>query len=250
MTIREAILSNTRDTDKNNHWDKFIVENLLKNYKEDVETLKEDFVEVYSVLFGEENKVLFEEMYECREVLCEALNEDVMPTSAGGVPSAKELLRRITDTSADAEKLARSKSLIGMLGKIGSGIGTGAATAATAVATTAGKAGESAKTMLGTVGPAVAKFFGKVKNLLALGFNWVKDMVTKGASWVVANPIARIAVPLVALAGSTALAIKIINKVRNRKNKSPLTPEEESKIVQLAGRDKDKIIKIRKALRK
>ena len=74
----------------------------------------------------------------------------------------------------------------------------------------------------------------KLSQFVTSGVSWAKNIVTKGLSWINGNPIARIAVPVVALAGSVIGGIALLNKLRKKAKKEKLSKEEEEQIADIA----------------
>lgn len=225
MTIKEEILRHSFPHGSEEVWEKFIERNLIKNFPKDIKILGEDYVEVYSTIFGEQN--LFEELYENRDAILEILNEDVAPSKAGTGASIGEILRRIKTSTEEAKGLAASQSLSGRLETAKKNLGAGITTA----------------------GVAAGGFFSRIAALLTRGFSWVKDLVTQGVSWIASNPIAKIAAPIIAITGSVALAAKLINKIRNKKKMRELSASEKETLEKLAEKDRAKIEEYKRAMK-
>ena len=111
--------------------------------------------------------------------------------------------------------------------------------------------------VLGFLRGAWQKFKGIVspvlKNIgafLSAKFPWAKDLVTKGAAWFATNPIARVLVPAVLVAGSLVAAKKLINRIRKKRNMKKMSAAEEAEATNLYNKSKGKIASIRQRVGK
>lgn len=218
MTLREEILRSGLDYKGHTFWEDYAKINILKNFKKDYEILGEDYVEIYSALFGEDSTSLFENIYDNREMLLEDSAQRILdalnkPGSTWG------LTNRMKNTTLDAsiQSSLQNQGISGGLAQIGAGA-TG--------------------------------FLGKIGALLSQGFTWVKGLLTQGIAWIASNPIAKIAAPLIALAGSAVMAIKLINKVRAKKKMKPLSSSEQAALQRISEKDREKIEEYKKAMKK
>lgn len=83
-----------------------------------------------------------------------------------------------------------------------------------------------------------APIVSKIGTFLSSGFTWAKELATKGIAFITSNPIAKIAVPAVAIAGGLAGGIALINKLR-KKRKKPKMSKAEIKQMRLMLQKKD-----------
>lgn len=84
----------------------------------------------------------------------------------------------------------------------------------------------------------------KLSKFVGAGVTWAKNIATKGLAWLQNNPIARVAVPVVALAGGIVGGIALLNKLRKRAGKEKLTKQEEDQIADIAKEKENELKKL------
>jgi len=177
-------------------WENYIYSNISKAFNEDMKAFgAEEAKDFYVEFYGEETSPIFEYMVENQEMVesvCQAngllfegqLNEANLLSNvsrlggAGGAAAAPEKLSSLKKLAGGAPSLV--KSLWSKFKEFGKGI-------------------------IDKIGPFVAK-----------GFVWAKELAKKGFTFFTMNPIMKIAVPAVAIAGTVSAAIILINKARKK----------------------------------
>jgi len=71
-----------------------------------------------------------------------------------------------------------------------------------------------------------APIINKIKTWAGPAISWIKGILSQGIKFVTTNPIAKIAVPAVVMAGSIVGAIVLINKLRKKANMKKLNKQE------------------------
>jgi len=84
---------------------------------------------------------------------------------------------------------------------------------------------------------------GRMKGFLGQGLGWAKELMSKGIGFFTELPIAQIAIPALALAGSAAGAIKLINSIRKKAKENPLSKEEKEKFKEAIKNNKEEALK-------
>lgn len=227
VSLYESILRRTYDYEGHMFWENFILSNLVRTFSKDLEEYGEEAAtKMYASIYGKETKPLFEYMLENEEELFEA--------------------SKIAKTGLLFERVGK-KNVDKYLTEIEVG-GLGAA------AFSGFKGGPG---VLGFLRGAWQKFKGIVspvlKNIgafLSAKFPWAKDLVTKGAAWFATNPIARVLVPAVLVAGSLVAAKKLINRIRKKRNMKKMSAAEEAEATNLYNKSKGKIASIRQRVGK
>lgn len=82
---------------------------------------------------------------------------------------------------------------------------------------------------------------GRIQKFLGQGVGWGKELITKGAAFFTGGSIAQIAVPAIAIAGSVVGGIKLINKIRKKAKKNPLSKEEKEKFKEAVKNNEEEI---------
>lgn len=82
---------------------------------------------------------------------------------------------------------------------------------------------------------------GKLQRFLGKGVDWAKELVSKGTAFFTELPIAQIAVPAIAITGGVIAAVKLINKIRRKAGKNPLSKEEKEKFKETLKANKEEV---------
>jgi hypothetical protein len=238
MNIRERTLRESFGYNGYNFWENYILSELTRTFSKDAKKYGlSEALEMYSLLYGKESEPIFEEMSSSLKLLNEVsnyngllyegylLNETLeLSVGNGGSMSSRKLAGIDSYYSKGSTGFNPSKIASGMVGFL-KGIW------------------DKAKSFGGLL-------FTKIKPAIASGVSWVKNLLQKGADFVSSSPIAQVALPILALTGSIAVAKKIINGIRKRAKKKTLSPEEEKKLQQIAKNKEDKINLMRKQIDK
>lgn len=224
-------------------WENYTGTSVLRMFNKDVKEIgAKEAKEIYIETFGEETAPIFEYMAGNEELLEEAANvKGIFLFEVNG-------RRNVNGYLAEAPMAFTAGigggSSVGKMAKVMSG-----GSAKKGLATVADKAGKAGG-LMGWLTGLWDKFkaFGKpiVKKLgafVASGAKWAKEIAQKGMTFLHTNPIARVAVPAVALAGTVAGGIALINKLRKKAGKNKLSKEEENKMRATAGRKEDQLRK-------
>jgi len=216
MTVYEEILEESLNYKGNMFWENYILSNLVKTFGNDYAEIGESAIEMYSYIYGDEIKPLLEEMIANEDYLYEAANihTNLLFESIGELNILNEMNFGVTSYLKGAESTIAGKAS-GVLGFL--------------------KGLWSKLKDLGT------KVFARITPFIKKGFGWAKNIVQKGVSWIASNPIARVAVPAVLIGGSLIGAIKLINKIRRKKNIKKISPDEEEKLRSVVDKNKNKI---------
>lgn len=83
---------------------------------------------------------------------------------------------------------------------------------------------------------------GKIQKFLGQGVGWAKELMTKGTAFFTELPIVEIAIPAIAITGTIIGGVKLINKIRKKANKAPLSKEEKEKFKEIV-RSKEEEVK-------
>lgn len=84
---------------------------------------------------------------------------------------------------------------------------------------------------------------GKLQNFLGKGVAWAKELVSKGTDFFTELPIAQIAIPAIAISGGIAAGAKLINNIRKKAGKNPLSKEEKEKFKELVKQKENEVEK-------
>lgn len=86
-------------------------------------------------------------------------------------------------------------------------------------------------------------YIGKIQKFLGQGVSWAKELMSKGISFFTDLPITQIAVPAIAIAGGITAGVKLINKIRKKAGKNPLSKEEKENFKEALKAKKDEVAK-------
>jgi len=241
-------------------WENYILSGIVKSFPEYVieygeEEAKEMFIEIY----GEKTRPLFDYMIENESLLFEAAivsGKGLLFEEVG----ARNMEKYLTEIDSGILKHFGTRGPVGMgfstmlkkarsmtKAKLPSVRGlAGSSTPLKALTEPRGK-------ILGFLGGLWNKLkslgkgvFDKVAPFVKSGFSWAKNLVKQGVSFIANNPIARIAVPAVLLAGGAVAAVKLINKLRKKSNKKPMNKKEIEALNSITEKNKAKIETYRK----
>lgn len=219
----------------NNFWENYILSNTIRNFSSYIKEYGSDgAIELFSEVFGEGTKPLFEIMISDKENLFEAAKvsgillfenageqnienylfevETGFIQTAGGAFNPMNINRQ--RIAADAAMTIKTKAL-----GIGSFLGR-------------------LWTKIKDLGKEA---FSKILPYLKSGFTWAKEIARKGITWIASSPIARVAIPAVLIGGGILAAKKLINKTRKKTKKKEMTPEEEDALESIVEKNKAKI---------
>jgi hypothetical protein len=90
----------------------------------------------------------------------------------------------------------------------------------------------------------------KLKGIASAGIAWLQPLLRNGLSFIATNPIAKVALPALAIAGGVGASIALINKLRKKAGEKKISKEEEKEIKAIAGKNKEKLKSARKKLKK
>ena len=199
-------------------WENFTGSFLVKMFNEDVKRVgPKKAKNLYTFAFGKESEPLFEEMASEPELLNEAANikADLLFENQGNINEA------ITKGPASGG------------GVIPAGVGAGS------------KGG--ILSFLSGIWSKIKEFGGgaveKLSAAAASGLSWARELASKGMGALAEMGIPSAVVPAVAIAGSAAGAIALINKARKKKKKKELSQQEKEKIRELAKQKESQINK-------
>ncbi len=224
MNIKGRMLAESYEYYGANFWENYIGSDLVRGFNKDTQLYGSDVTaEMYIDVFGEETAPIFKYMADNEELLSEAaLVKGMFLFESYGLQNVNNYLLEVSVLTA--------------------GVGG----AASKIAGAAKKGG-----LVGFLGGLWEKLraFGKplVKKLglfASKGISWAKNIATQGLNWIHTNPIARIAVPVVALAGTVAGGIVLLNKLRKKAGKKRLSKVEEQQITSTVGRKSKELEKL------
>jgi len=235
VNLYEEVLKDSHHYRGDMFWENYILSNLVRAFPEHiVEYGNENAIEMFVDVFGEKARPLFEYMVDAKEVLFET----ALVVGSGllfegvGERNVEQYLRESDGILQSGGKSINFSPMLSKLRK------TGAETATGVFGFLKGL-WEKLK-VLG------AGIFNKVKPFLISGFTWAKEIVKKGVAWIGTSPIARVAIPVVLIAGSLIGAKKLINKIRQKTGKKRITPEEEGTLKNIIGKNKGKIERLKR----
>ncbi len=200
--LKEDMLRSVYNYEGEYFWENYIWSNIVRTFPKDMaEYGKENTMEMYMAIYGKETRPIFEYMLDNEEMLLE-------------VAEVKGLLFE--------ERYLTEIEVVDTLGKV-----VGAPT----------KVG-FLKGLWNTIKGLAPGFFGNIQKFVAAGFSWAKNLVKSGISFIATNPILKVAVPAVLIAGGVAAGIKLINKLRNKAKKKRMTPEEEQALKNIVDKNR------------
>jgi len=191
VKFRGAMLAESYGYHGNNFWENFAGSEILRGFNEDVKLHGPlEAVNLYCSIFGEESCQVFNYMAKNKDLLNEASHiRGIFLFETDGLQNVNTYL-----IEANGAGVGVAKFLGGLWDK------------------------------LKAFGGPIVK---KISTFVSAGAKWAKEIATKGMTWIHTNPIARIAVPVVALAGTIAGGVVLLNKLRKRAGKPKLTEREE-----------------------
>lgn len=223
-------------------WENYILSNLVRTFPEFMlEHGEKDAVEIYTELFGEKARPLFEYMIEREDALIET-----------ALYVGKGLLFEEVGERNVKQYIAEAEGAFGALSPRGANFANLLKKSRQNVGEKIAKTASGSK-ILGFLGGLWGKLkdlgrgvFEKVLPFLKSGFSWAKDLVTKGVSWIATNPIARIAFPAILMAGGIVGAVKLINKIRKKHGKKEMDEKEVETLKSVEQKNRQAIEKYRK----
>jgi hypothetical protein len=235
IAYRDKILMESAEYKGTMYWENYMLTNLVRTVSKDLEAYTaEAVVDMYSLLWGEDAKPLFEDMVENEEALHEAaqikgtlLFEDV------GNKNIEAYLNEISIIRTAAGKVGKLVPAGVKMGAIGDKIGK------------SGPIGTFIKALWKKLKFLGGGVLGKVGAFLKGGFSWAKDLVQQGAAWVAKTPILNVAVPMLMVMGTAKAAKGLINKLRRKSGGKKMSPEEVQQFDEIAAKNEDKVKKTR-----
>ena len=222
-----------------NFWENYAGTMLVRAFNEDAKSLGyKEAANVYVQAFGEETLPIFQYMFDNQELVEEACNIKgnflfevnglqalntylyevspvVLTAGPGGISrAASEGVKKAMSGGVKMAKTGKKSGLAGFLGGLWD------------------KIKEWGAPIVKKLGAAVTA-----------GAKWAKDIATQGLNWLHTNPIARVAVPAVAIAGTIGGGIALINRLRKKAGKEKLSKKEQEQIRQTAERKEDELKK-------
>lgn len=219
-------------------WENYILSNLVRTFPEYIiEYGDKSAMEMFMLVYGEETKPLFEYMVESENLLFEAslvAGNGLLFEEIG----QKNMERYLTEVDEGIVKYVGKRvptgiNFSGMLRKSRSGLRALTEPKSRILGFLSGLWNK-----LKDLGRSV---FGRVVPFLKARFRWAKELVTKGVGWIATNPIAKVAIPAVLIAGGVLGAVKLINRLRKRAGKKELSNEEHSALEDIADKNKARI---------
>lgn len=252
MKVAGAILAESLEYQGTDFWTNYIGSNIVRVFNEDVKKYgAKNARDMYCYAFGgKEVAPLFNYMIENTEMLNEAAEvEGTFLFETMGLRNVKNYLTEAPSVldagGAGRRAAARAFEYTPVSELVGKG---GKAMAAASGASKAAKGAAGSAGLMGWLGGLWDKLkaFGKplVKKLggfISQGAKWAKEIAQKGMEFLHTNPIARVAVPAVALAGTIGGGIALINKIRKRAGKGKLSKSEEKKLRAVAEKNEGKL---------
>ena len=234
MNLRGFILAESYGYEGVHFWENYIMSDLLRAFNEDVNFFgKKEAFDIYVNVFGESTAPVFEYMVNHEDELNEAAKikgqflfetvgydnlhrylTEAIPASAGFGGAGRAL--RVSNAAAQTAKGGALASGLSKIGGFLSGLW--------------GKIKNFGKPIVDKLG-----------SLVSGGVGWAKKIAQQGMNWLYTNPVAKVAVPAIALAGTIGGGVALINKLRKRAGKDKLSKEEEQKFKELAQENKDKL---------
>jgi len=246
MDIREEVLMESLGYKGDNFWENYFLSNLVRTVSKDLkESGPEYTISIYEDLYGSGMREILEFMVEEEESLHEVakvqgtllfesignenLHKYLNEMSAATYTRINNKLKTIKPKIPSREAVAAAKNVLDP-----GDLSIKAGAKAINIAKPGFLSGLWAKFRGTGIGKSILPFLKK-------NFGWAKDLVTKGVGWLAQYPLAQSAVYLLLLTGSVKIVKKIINKMRKKKKMKPLSPEEETKIVDIAREKKSSI---------
>ncbi len=219
-TYKEKILKESYGYKGHYFWENYMLSNLVRTVSKDLKAYGDPNVvlDMYTSLYGDETKPLFETMIENEEALHEAAKiKGTLLFEGVGEKNIEKYLNEVHILPIGAGSLgigALLKTLWSKLKFLGGG-------------------------MLANVG-----------SFLKSGFGWAAELIKNGAAWVAKTPIINVAVPMLLVTGGLKAAKALVNKLRRKAGKKPMTPEENKQFEEIANKNKNKIEKTREKVLK
>jgi hypothetical protein len=231
IAYKDKILMESAEYKGHMYWENYILTNIVRTMAEELNSYTDKaLVEMYSLLYGEEAKPLFEEVVSDEKALQEAAQiKGTLLFEEVGERNYQLYLNEIslgTGNVVNAGLKMGKEVSVGMLG---------------------GKFLKALWTKLKFLGGGV---LGNVGAFLKNGFGWARELVKNGAAWVSKTPIVNVAVPMLMVMGSVKLAKGLVNKLRKKSGGKKMTPQEESQFDEIAEKNKGKVAKARKKVLK
>lgn len=205
LSLRGKILAEGMDYHGTDFWKNYVMTSVMKGFAKDLKVLGEDAKYLYMEVFGVETAPIFEYMEEHRD----SLNEVVQYKNT---PLLFEL------HGSDAESLKHAPDFTSKSGGFLSGLWD-------------------------KIKKFGAPIVSRLSKLIEAGASWAKNIAEKGIGWIGSSPVAQVAVPAVVLAGTTAGAVALINKIRKKKKQPKLSKEEKAELERTAQQRKPEIEK-------
>lgn len=207
FNLKGKILAESFEYTGQNFWKNYTMTTLIKAFAKDYKVLGEDTKYIYAKIFGVGAAPIFEYLEDNSTTLNEVVKtKSPLLFEEYGYNAIMEMV-----TSGPAGSVLAKKNFLASLWDKVKQFG----------------------------GPIV----GKLAGLLSSGVSWAKNIAQQGISWIASNPIAKVAVPAVVLAGSAIGAVKLINRIRRKKGEQRLSEQEQEEIKRLALERSDEIEK-------
>lgn len=223
VPIREKVLTESLNYHGYNFWENYTLSHIVKNISEEVSIYgKDKTLDMYSFLFGEETRELFEYIIH-DEMLSEVSKiKGTLLFESEGISNVDNYITEVSaayiakGTGGGFVPSQVKKGLVGFLGGIWN------------------KVKEFGAGVLDKIVPFIKS-----------GATWAKNFLKKGIDAIASSPVAQIALPILAITGGAIAAKKIINKIRKKAGKKKLTPQEEQALQRISKKKQDKIEQMR-----
>lgn len=224
--LYEDMLKSTYGYNGNMFWENYALSNLVRVFPKYITDYGEEAaVDMFVAVYGEEAKPLFEYMVENKQVLCETASivKRGLLFEAAGERNVEQCLNEIEGP------LRLTRGIAGAAG-----------------AATTGGIGGFLKGLWGKLAELGKGALARIVPFLKAKVAWARNIATKGIGWIANNPIARVAVPAVLIAGGVVGAIAMINKLRKKMGRKKMSKEEEAAVGKITEKNKAKIERARR----
>lgn len=212
-----------------NFWENYVGSALIKMFNEDVKKLgAKEAANSYIDVFGEETLPIFKYLAQNTTELNEAANiKGLFLFETVGNRNLNNYLTELNKIDA-VTQLAKKGAKPGMLSLAGSG---------KKVAKFLKGAWDKIKEFGGPIVKRLGLFLGR-------GVKWAKNIAQQGLEFIWSNPVTKVAVPAIALAGTIGGGIALVNKLRKRAGKDKLSKQEEAQFRETAEKKEDELEKL------